>query len=312
LRVAFAGTPAFACPALAALRARHELVGVLTQPDRPRGRGLKSAASAVKALALEHHLPVFQPASLKDPAAIATLEAWAPAVLVVIAYGLLLPAPVLRLPPRGCLNVHASLLPRWRGAAPIQRALLAGDAQSGVSVMQMDAGLDTGAVLLELPHAIAPGETGGSLQEALSQLAARAILEALEGLANGSLSARPQDPGTATYAPKIEKSEAQIDWTREAPALERQVRAFNPWPVAETLFQGRQLRVHAAKLVGNSSLNDSNSAETGTIVAQSADLIVVNCGTGLLGLQRLQLPGRNPVSAREFAQGRALLGQRLG
>jgi methionyl-tRNA formyltransferase len=312
LRVAFAGTPAFACPALAALYARHELVGVLTRPDRPRGRGLKSTASAVKALALEQRLPVFQPASLKDPAAIATLEAWAPAVLVVIAYGLLLPAPVLGLAPHGCLNVHASLLPRWRGAAPIQRALLAGDAQSGVSVMQMDAGLDTGAVLLELPHAIARGETGGSLQEALSGLAARAILEALEGLAKGSLTARPQDSGAATYARKIEKSEARIDWTREATVLERQVRAFNPWPVAETVFQGRQLRVHAAELVDKSSLKDSNSVETGAIVSQTADLIVVSCGAGLLGLQRLQLPGRNPVSAREFAQGRALVGQRLG
>jgi methionyl-tRNA formyltransferase len=312
LRVAFAGTPAFACPTLAALLAQHELVGVLTQPDRPRGRGLKSGASAVKLLALEHRLPLLQPTSLKDPAVLSSLEAWRPEVLVVIAYGLLLPSPLLTLPRYGCLNVHASLLPRWRGAAPIQRALLAGDAQSGVSIMQMDAGLDTGAVWLERPYPIAPGETGGSLHDALAALGARAILEALEGIAGGTLHPRAQDPAGVTYAAKIDKAEARLDWSAEAVALERQVRAFHPRPVAETVFEGRQLRVHAADVVEKETLKAAKNHDPGTIVGQNADLILVSCGSGVLGLRRLQLPGRNPISAREFAQGRSLLGQRLG
>ena len=312
MRVAFAGTPEFACPALAALVARHDLVGVLTQPDRPHGRGLKSSPGAVKRLALEHALPLLQPASLKDPAARAALAAWAPEVLVVIAYGLLLPPEVLTLPPRGCLNVHASLLPRWRGAAPIQRALLAGDARSGVSIMQMDAGLDTGAVLLELPYALAPRETGGSLHDALATLGAEAIVQALGGLADGTLIARPQDASAATYAPKITKSEARLDWSHEAAALERQVRAFHPWPVAETVFEGRQLRIHVAELAAKEPQDVANSVEPGSIIDQTGDSILVRCGVGVLRLLQVQLSGRKVVSAREFAQGRTLLGQRLG
>jgi methionyl-tRNA formyltransferase len=248
LRIAFAGTPDFSVPALEALlKAGHSVVGVLTQPDRPKGRGRQIAASPVKAAALAQGIPVSQPLSLKDEAGRAELLAWRPDVLVVVAYGLILPPAALGIPRMGCINIHASLLPRWRGAAPIQRAILAGDATSGVTIMLMDVGLDTGPMLLRKEVSIEADETGGSLHDRLSVLGGAALIEALEGHAAGTLRAIPQPAEGVTYAAKLEKAEALIDWTRDAFEIERQVRAFNPWPIAETRLDGEQLRIFEAR-----------------------------------------------------------------
>ena len=311
MRVAFAGTPEFALPVLEALCAHHEVVGVLTQPDRPKGRGRKLASGAVKVAALSRGLPLAQPPTLRSPAGRVALEAWAPEVLVVVAYGLLLPSEVLRLPRYGCLNIHASLLPRWRGGAPIQRAILAGDVQSGVSVMQMDAGLDTGPVLLRRPYVLAPAETAGSLHEVLAGLGAEAILEAMRGVKAGTLRAQAQPVEGVTYAAKIEKAEARIDWSAAAPAIERQVRAFNPWPVAQTTLGGEQLRIFAARSVVNDLQSAAKNHDNGMILAIQDDFLLVQCGQGLLAVTRVQVPGRKPVGVREFSHSHELLGQRL-
>ena len=322
MRVAFAGTPEFALPTLAALSAHHELVGVLTQPDRPKGRGQRLAASPVKRAATAHQLPVAQPHTLKNEAGRATFSAWAPEVLVVVAYGLILPREVLSLPRYGCINVHASLLPRWRGAAPIQRAILAGDAETGVTIMQMDSGLDTGPVLLQRRLLISDQHTGGMLHDELAALGAAVLLEALEGLSSGSLRARPQPSDGASYAPKIDKAEARIDWRRDAREIERQVRAFNPSPVAETRLDGEQLRILAARAepggqtpmpsAENVQENVVKTHDSGSIVAVREDSIVVQCGTGALALTQMQRPGRRPVSARDFSHSLTLAGRRLG
>jgi len=309
LRVAFAGTPQFALPALEALLEFHRVVGVLTQPDRPSGRGRHLSASPVKTLAEAHHLPLLQPASLREAAPLAELAAWEPEVLVVVAYGLILPRAVLELPRRGCLNIHASLLPRWRGAAPVQRAILAGDAATGVTIMQMDEGLDTGPVLLTREIAIGAHDTGGSLHAALAALGAATLLEALEGLASGALSARPQPGEGASYAAKIEKSEARIDWARDAAAIERQVRAFDPWPIAETMLEGQRLRIHSAE---NVEVKAEKSAEYGAIVSLRDDIMLVQCGRGLLGIRRVQKPGGRVLQVSEFAHNLELVGRRLG
>jgi methionyl-tRNA formyltransferase len=314
LRVAFAGTPEFALPALAALLAQHSLVGVLTQPDRPRGRGQKLAASPVKIAALAARVPLAQPQTLKSAAGRAPLEAWRPQVLVVVAYGLILPPEVLTLPPLGCINLHASLLPRWRGAAPIQRAILAGDTETGVTIMQMDSGLDTGPVLLQRRLAIAASHTSGSLGNALSTLGASALLEALEGLAAGTLKASPQPLEGVTYAPRIEKAEARIDWSRDALEIERQVRAFNPWPVAETVLDGEPLRILAAQgesLAAQPGTSDK-SDDHGVIIGVQDDFMRVRCGCGCLRVTQVQRPGRRPVAVRDYSHSVALTGRRLG
>jgi len=319
LRVAFAGTPEFALPALAALHAHHDIVGVLTQPDRPKGRGRQLAASAVKSAAEAYRLPLAQPHTLRDEVARAALRAWGPQVLVVVAYGLRLPPQMLSLPPCGCLNIHASLLPRWRGAAPIQRALLAGDAETGVSIMQMDAGLDTGPLLLQRRLAISDGHTGGTLQDELAALGAGALLEALAGVSSGTLHARPQPAEGATYAPKIDKAEARIEWGRDAVEIERQVRAFNPWPVAQTLLAGEPLRILAARADRGSATSEVNERATerkihdhGAIIAIREGSIAVQCGHGVLDVTQLQRPGKRAVSARDFSHGVSLAGRRLG
>ena len=323
MRAAFAGTPEFALPALAALRAHHQVVGVLTQPDRPSGRGRRLSASAVKNAALSAHLPLAQPPTLSDAAALAVLEGWQPDVLVVVAYGLLLPRAVLALPRYGCINIHASLLPRWRGAAPVQRAILAGDRDTGVSIMQMDAGLDTGPVLLERRIAIRPDQTGGSLHDALAALGAEALLEALDGLAAGTLRARPQPQQGATYAQKISKAEARIDWTRSADEIERQIRAFNPSPVAETRLEGEQLRVLAARAVPADAADQRDSADkgsehaakmhkSGSIVAVNAESMIVQCGHGRLAITEVQRPGKRPVRVADYSHSLNLAGRRLG
>jgi methionyl-tRNA formyltransferase len=316
LRAAFAGTPEFALPALAALCTQHQVVGVLTPPDRPSGRGRRLTASPVKVEALRRGLPLAQPATLRDGAALAQLAAWGPQVLVVVAYGKLLPPEVLALPPRGCLNIHASLLPRWRGAAPIERALLAGDRATGITIMQMDAGLDTGPMLLQRRLDIADTDTGGTLSAELAVLGAAALTEALAGLAAGTLRSVPQPSEGVTYASKIDKREARIDWRGSAAQIERQVRAFNPRPMAETLDEGEQVRILEARavIVGDHDVNGdkkaSKSLEPGTIAAVGGDAVQVQCGDGLLAIARVQRPGRRPVSGREYAQSR--LGRRLG
>jgi methionyl-tRNA formyltransferase len=296
LSVIFAGTPEFSVPALDALVAsRHRVAAVYTQPDRPAGRGQQLATSAVKQCAIRHGLPVEKPATLRDQATVERLQQWHADVMVVVAYGLILPAAVLALPRLGCLNIHASLLPRWRGAAPIHRAILAGDTQTGVTIMRMDAGLDTGPMLLERVTPIAVSDTAAALHDRLAAMGAEALLTALDGILDGSIAARPQPGQGVTYAAKIRKDDASIDWSKTAAELDRQVRAFNPWPVAETRCNGQQLRVWEANLA-----HASSTAAPGTVVATGADGIQVATGSGILNLTRVQLAGRKAVSAAQF------------
>ena len=309
LRIAFAGTPQFALPALRALlKSPHRVVGVLTQPDRPAGRGQQLRASPVKLLALDEHLPLAQPPTLKTAESRAELSSWAPDVLVVVAYGLILPPTVLALPRLGCVNIHGSLLPRWRGAAPIQRAILAGDAETGVTIMQLDVGLDTGPMLLERRRPIGLHDTAGDLHDALSELGATALIEALDGLAAGTLKARAQPAEGASYAPKIEKSEAPLDWSASAIQLDRQVRAFNPWPIAETQFAGENLRVLQARVAEPAGTHGGS----GTVLGIAEDGLRVACGEGVLAVRELQRAGKRPISARDFANAVRLAGLRFG
>jgi methionyl-tRNA formyltransferase len=309
LRIAFAGTPQFALPALRALLASsHEVVGVLTQPDRPAGRGRELRASPVKLLATETRLPIAQPATLKTPEGRAALVTWAPDLLVVVAYGLILPQTVLDLPRLGCVNIHGSLLPRWRGAAPIHRAILAGDAETGVTIMRLDAGLDTGPMLLSRPRAIGTHDTSGDLHAALAELGAAALIEAIDALAAGSLTGTPQPSAGVTYAAKIEKSEARIDWTASALDIDRRVRAFNPWPIAETKFAGEQLRILRAALTEPLRAD----AAPGTVLGVAEDGLRVACGDGVLAVRELQRAGKRPVSAHDFANTVRLTGLRFG
>jgi methionyl-tRNA formyltransferase len=308
LRVAFAGTPAFALPPLHALAQRHTLVGVLTQPDRPAGRGRVLVASPVKQAALTLGVPVLQPQRLQGDAAtlaetLAQLTAWRADVLVVVAYGLILPQALLDLPRLGCLNIHASLLPRWRGAAPIQRAILAGDAQTGVCIMQMDAGLDTGAVLSEARVPIGATTTAGELHDALAVLGAQQILAALDGLQAGSLKAFAQSRDGVTYAAKLTKAEARIDWSLEAAQIDRQIRAFNPWPVAETTLHGQSVKLLRSCLPPapmDASAPGHHTPAPGAVLGLQGDALAVRCGGGVLQVLELQRAGRKPVSAREF------------
>jgi methionyl-tRNA formyltransferase len=311
LRVAFAGTPDFALPAFHALvGSRHTVVGVLTQPDRPKGRGRQLAASPVKLAAQNAGIPVSQPVTLKTEADRADLAAWRPDVLVVVAYGLILPRAALDLPRLGCVNIHASLLPRWRGAAPIQRAILAGDARSGVSIMRMEAGLDTGPVFLERVVVIGTRETGGSLHDRLAAEGASAVLQVIDELSTNSARSAPQRGDGVTYASKIDKAEGLIDWSRPAVEIDRQVRAFNPWPIAETRLDGEQLRIYAAEPINVDP--EPIVGETGNIVEIRGDSIVVACGRGRLALTELQRPGRRPVAARDLINTLNLAGRRLG
>jgi methionyl-tRNA formyltransferase len=308
LRIAFAGTPEFALPALRALvDSPHELVGVLTQPDRPAGRGQALRASPVKLLAVERGISVAQPATLKTAEGRAPLLAWSPDLLVVVAYGLILPTEVLEIPRLGCLNIHGSLLPRWRGAAPIHRALLARDTETGVTIMQLDAGLDTGPTLLERRRPIATHETAGDLHDALAQLGAAALIEAIDGLARGAIVARAQPAQGVTYAAKIEKAEARIDWSQSALDIDARIRAFNPWPIAETRLAGEVLRLHRA------SVADAGGAHgaPGTLLGVGAEGVRVACGTGVLSIRELQRAGKRPVSARDFANAMRLDGLRF-
>ncbi len=307
LRILFAGTPGFSVPPLRALlESDHRIVGVYTQPDRPAGRGRQLAVSPVKALALEHGIPVHQPVSLKAVQDVETLEAIGADLMVVVAYGLLLPQRVLDAPRLGCVNIHASLLPRWRGAAPIQRAVLAGDEETGITIMQMEAGLDTGPMLLVRSLPIAPDETGGSLHDKLAALGAEALMAALPGIEAGTAQPKAQDEALATYAKKLQKAEAAIDWALPALAIERQVRAFNPWPVAEARLDGEPLRIWRAQAVAGSG------GAPGAVVAASRSGIEVATGGGRLRILELQPPGRRVMSAGDFLNARDLTGAVLG
>ena len=293
-------------PALQALLdAGHEVVAVYTQPDRPAGRGQQLAASAVKQRARVAGLSVEQPQTLRDPQAVARLQSWRADLMVVAAYGLILPAAVLEAPRLGCINIHASLLPRWRGAAPIQRAILAGDALTGVTIMRMEAGLDTGPMLLERSVAIAADDTAASLHDRLALLGAQALLDALPGIADGTLPPRPQPVEGITHAAKIRKEEAAIDWRLPAQHIARQVRAFNPWPVAETYWNGRQMRVWQAHVI-------DGEGTPGLVVAAGEHGLSVATGAGLLVLDRLQLAGGKVLAAADFLNAHRILGATLG
>jgi methionyl-tRNA formyltransferase len=308
LNIVYAGTPEFAAVALQALiDSPHNIIAVYTQPDRPAGRGRKLKASPVKALALTHGIEVHQPESLKDPDEQQRLAALKPDVMVVAAYGLLLPESVLSIPAMGCLNIHASLLPRWRGAAPIQRAILEGDAETGITIMQMDVGLDTGDMLYKLSTPIRPGDTAQCLHDRLAELGARGIVEALEGLQAGTLTAQRQDEALASYAKKLHKGEAAIDWHQPAAAIARQVAAFNPWPVAQTAWRGEMLRIWEAQAVDGNA-----SAPPGSVIQANKQGIDIACGEGVLRVIKLQRPGGKPQSAADFINANKLDGVVLG
>jgi methionyl-tRNA formyltransferase len=308
MRIVFAGTPEFAAEHLKALLdSPYEIVAVYTQPDRPAGRGQKLMPSAVKALAVAHDIPVLQPPTLRNADAQAELAALKPDLMVVVAYGLILPQAVLDIPRLGCINSHASLLPRWRGAAPIQRAVQAGDAESGVTVMRMEAGLDTGPMLLKVVTPISAEDTGGTLHDRLAEMGPPAVLQAIAGLADGTLQGEAQDDTLATYAHKLNKDEARIDWSRPAVELERLIRAFNPWPVCHSTLDGESVKVLAARLY-------TGKGAPGEILSASKDGLEVACGDQALSLTRLQLPGGKALnfsdlfnSRREkFANGKVL------
>ncbi|MDV5392298.1 methionyl-tRNA formyltransferase [Shewanella xiamenensis] len=300
LNIIFAGTPDFAARHLQALiNSHHNVIAVYTQPDRPAGRGKKLTASPVKELALAHNIPVYQPGSLRKEPAQQELAALNADIMVVVAYGLILPKVVLDTPRLGCINVHGSILPRWRGAAPIQRALWAGDKETGVTIMQMDIGLDTGDMLLKTYLPIEDDDTSASLYEKLAQQGPDALLQALEGLANGTLAAEKQDEALANYAEKLSKEEARLDWTKSATQLWQEVRAFNPWPVSYFEHQGNTIKVWQTQV----STTSSNAAP-GTIISASKKGIEVTTGDGVLTLLSMQLPGKKPLSVADILNAR--------
>ncbi len=300
MRIVFAGTPEFAVSSLRAAARHHEVVAVYTQPDRPAGRGRGLAPSPVKLEAVARGIPVYQPESLKDAAAQQQLRDLQPDLMVVVAYGLILPKAVLAIPTHGCWNVHASLLPRWRGAAPIQRAIQAGDAKTGVCLMQMEAGLDTGPVLLHQELPIAATDTGGQLHDKLAELRAQVLSDGL-GLLRAGIKpiARPQPGQGVTYAHKLDKAEAKLDWAQDAGALARTVRAFNPWPIAEATLAGERVRIHGAV-----ALEADHGQAPGTVLAASRDGIDIACGQGALRLRVLQREGGKAITAADYLNAR--------
>lgn len=300
MKIIFAGTPEFAVPALAALiKAGHEIVLVLTQPDRPAGRGMKMKASPVKQLALEHQLNVFQPETLKDLAVQEQIKKVNADVMIVAAYGLIIPTVVLDMPHKGCYNIHASLLPRWRGAAPIHRSLLAGDLETGVTIMEVVPALDAGAMVSKGAVAITDSDTTQTLHDELSQLGAELMVQAMATLeTTGSLASTPQDESLVTYAHKLEKSEAVIDWQKSAVEISRQVRAFNPFPVAQSMLKNEVCRIWMATAT-------LGQARPGQVISVQ-DGITVGCGEGLLHITELQAPGGKRLNAQAFVQGHHL------
>ncbi|MDI9272563.1 methionyl-tRNA formyltransferase [Stenotrophomonas sp. PFBMAA-4] len=300
MRIVFAGTPEFAVSSLRAAARHHEVVAVYTQPDRPAGRGRGLAPSPVKLEAVARGIPVYQPETLKDEAAQQQLRDLQPDLMVVVAYGLILPRAVLNIPTHGCWNVHASLLPRWRGAAPIQRAIQAGDATTGVCLMQMEAGLDTGPVLLHQELPIAATATGGDLHDSLAALGAQVLSDGL-GLLRAGIKpiARPQPAEGVTYAHKLDKAEAKLDWALDAQALARTVRAFNPWPIAEAQLAGERVRIHGAV-----ALDLAHGQAPGTVLAAGREGIDIACGQGALRLRVLQREGGKAITAADYLNAR--------
>ena len=300
LKLIFAGTPDFAARHLAALLSSgHEVVAVYTQPDKPAGRGQKLTASPVKELALAHDLPVYQPASLRNEAAQAELAALGADLMVVVAYGLILPKAVLDTPRLGCINVHGSLLPRWRGAAPIQRSIWAGDAETGVTIMQMDVGLDTGAMIRKVTCPIASDETSASLYDKLAGLGPQALVDTLDAMAAGDTAAEPQDDALANYAEKLSKEEARIDWSMDAVAIERCIRAFNPWPISWFEVAGQTVKVWQAEV-----LPKAHGQAAGTLLKADKQGIEVATGQGVLRLLTLQPPGKKAMSVADLLNSR--------
>lgn len=296
LKIIFAGTPDFASVALEALiGTKHKIIAVYTQPDKPSGRGLKIKPSPVKQLAQHFNLPLYQPTTLKDVYEQERLAKLDADVMVVAAYGMLLPSQVLHTPRLGCINIHPSLLPRWRGAAPIQRTIHAGDSISGVTIMQMDEGLDTGPILSQHQYVLEPDETSQSLHDVMAKLGAQALISTLDLLAQGRIDPQSQDNARATYAHKISKEEALIDWNQPAIELEWMIRAFNPWPVAHTTWQNQPLRIWSAKAV-----NQDTEASPRTIVNVSEEGVDIATGKGILRLKQVQLPGAKAISIADF------------
>lgn len=304
LKVVFAGTPDFACPSLQALIDDNvKVLAVYTQPDRPAGRGRKLMASPVKQLAEAHNIPVFQPETLKDTAEHDMLSALGADLMVVAAYGLLLPQAVLDIPRYGCINVHASLLPRWRGAAPIQRAIQAGDTKTGISIMQMEAGLDTGPVLNTITCPIKDSDTAQDLHDRLAQLGAEALLIAVDNIESGRARAEKQDDKLATHAAKLQKAQANLDWTLSAEQLDRNIRAFNPWPIAQSTLEDQTIRIYECVVIDD----QLQQGKPGEIIAANADGIDVATGFGILRLLRCQLPGGKVLPIADLLNARQSL-----
>jgi len=300
MKIVFAGTPDFAVPSLRAAAQRHEVVAVYTQPDRPAGRGRGLTPSPVKLEAVARGIPVLQPQTLRSPEALQTLRALQPDLMVVVAYGLILPKAVLAIPTHGCWNVHASLLPRWRGAAPIQRAIEAGDSETGVCLMQMEAGLDTGPVLMSQRTPIGDSETGGQLHDRLAALGAQVLADGLGLLRAGIRPVpQPQPEAGVTYAHKLDKAQARLDWQQPAAQLALRVRAFNPWPITEAVLAGERVRVHGAV-----ALDLAHAQPPGTVLAASKQGIDIACGQGALRLRVLQREGGKAITAADYLNAR--------
>ncbi|HEY3290829.1 MAG TPA: methionyl-tRNA formyltransferase [Anaerolineae bacterium] len=311
-RILFMGTPSFAVPVLAAIARGYDVVAVVTQPDAPSGRGRTLNPSAVKLFAQARlpGVPILQPESLKPPEVVAQLRATAPDVIVVAAFGQILRRDVLSIPPHACINVHASLLPRWRGASPISAAIAAGDAVTGVTIMLMEAGLDSGPILSQRSTPIASTDTTATLSERLSTIGASLLVETLPGWLSGQLAPQPQDATLVTKCGQLKKEDGRIDWTRDAGAIERQIRALTPWPGASTVWHGRQLQIKRARVFTGTA---SFRLETGIVAEESRDAICVQCGEGLLELLEVQLEGKRAISIAEFTRGqRQFIGSRLG
>lgn len=313
LRIIFAGTPEFSvAPLQTLIDSEHEVIAVYTQPDRPAGRGRKLTASPVKELALEHNIPVHQPLSLKDKIAQQTLQDMQADLMIVVAYGLILPQVILDAPKMGCLNIHASLLPRWRGAAPIQRAIESGDAETGVTIMQMDAGLDTGDMLFKINTAITEQDTAQTLHDRLKDIGCEALKKTIDGLLAGTIQAEKQDESLVTYAEKMHKEEALINWQDNAQSIVRKIQAFNPWPVAFTNFNDKPLRIWQARIAtADEQANITNKGKAGEVIQVNKSGFYVATGDQPICIETCQPPGKKAMSAYDFAQSRQLTGHQF-